>query len=150
MKRLALFIIPLLLCAAQAQAFSKEKEQTAKITVLDGTVTMELAAGGDDFYCIGIQFSDKTANQGCGTYIEIKRRDGSYILRNGGKRYATADAAIEADLKELVLRFYDKKKRGKQVWSAFVKEGGLRQFIDFANEVIDEEFLSSPFNEIYG
>jgi hypothetical protein len=26
----------------------------------------------------------------------------------------------------------------------------LQLFIDFANEIIDDEFLNSPFNEIYG
>ncbi len=150
MKKPAFLLLAVLLFAAQSHAFSTEYEQTATIRVLDGRITMELAAGGDDFYCIGIQFSDGSLNWGCGTYIEIKEREGFFYLYPEGKRYATAAAAIENFLEDLVKRHYDKKKEGKKVWAAFVKEGGLRQFIDFANEIIDEEFLNSPFNDIYG
>ncbi len=150
MKKLAFLALAALLCAAQAQAFSTEQEQTAGISVLDGRVTLELAAGGDDFYCIGIRFSDNSLNRGCGTYIEIKQRDGSFLLYPEGKRYATIDDAIKDFLEDLVRRHYDNKKQGKKVWAAFVKEGGLQQFIDFAGKVIDDEFLNTPFNDIYG
>lgn len=124
---------------------------TKEISVLDGTITLEMSESRGDFQCIGIQFSDKNINSGVGTYIEIKKRNGDYLI--WGEKDSNMNKVIEKYLKnDLFKSFYNKKdkKRGKKVWIAFVKEGGLQSFIDFASEIADEEFLNSPFNEIYG
>ncbi|MCL1969777.1 MAG: hypothetical protein FWF65_09595 [Bacteroidetes bacterium] len=127
---------------------------TKKISVLDGTVTLELSESRGDFHCIGMQFGDKNLNMGFGTYMEIKKRGKFYLMDEWkGKKYANMNDGIKDVLKKHIKEFYDgknRKKRGEEVWPAFVNEGGLQSFIDFANEIIDDEFLNSPFNEIYG
>ncbi|MDR2510955.1 MAG: hypothetical protein LBC89_00500, partial [Bacteroidales bacterium] len=128
--------------------------RTTTITVLDGTFRLELSDKKTDFRCIKMDFVDRELNIGMGSCLEIKKRDGFYITNAWkGKKYTTIDALIKDELKESFKDFYDKKqhkKRGKEAWAAFVSEGGLQLFLDFANEIIDDEFLNSPFNEIYG
>lgn len=147
MKKITLILFTILLASAQVKADSKE------ITVLDGSVVMEMNIGGD-FPCIGIHFSDHNINCGRGTYLEIKRDGDFYLIKvkYDPEKFRTIDKGIEVYLKDLFKRFYADKNRkhGKKVWSAFVKEGGLQLFIDTAKEWIDDEFLDTPFNEIYG
>ena len=127
-----------------------------KISVLDGTITFELSESKGDFHCIGMHFGDKELNMGFGTYMEIKKRGKFYIM--GGwewknKKFTNMSDGIEAVLKEHFRSFYEdeeQEERGKEAWAAFVEEGGLQSFIDFANEIIDDEFLNSPFNDVYG
>ncbi len=124
--------------------------EPVKITILDGTVTLEMDKC-IEFDCIGIQFGDKTLNWGTGTYLEIKKMGEYYVIE--GKKYVTINEAIKAYLKELILDFYDRNtsdRLGKDVWAAFVEEGGLQLFLDTAAEYIDDEFLTSPLNTIYG
>ena len=134
---------------------SKEtpKERTKEIFILDKMVRLEISEGFD-FHCIGMRLSDENLNLGEGTYMEIKKQGNFYFLNHQkDKKYSNMEDGIEDALKELFIDFYNRnhtKKQGKKVWSAFLKEGGLQQFIDFANEIIDENFLNSPFNEIYG
>ena len=122
--------------------------------MLDGTVTFELSESRGDFQCIGMHFSDRELNMGFGTYMEIKKRGEFYLMYQWkGKKYTNMNDGIEDVLKEHFADFYDRheqKERGKKAWAAFVEEGGLQLFIDFVNEIIDDEFLNSPFNEIYG
>lgn len=131
------------------KALSQDKE----ISILDGMVILEMNMGGD-FPCIGIHLSDKNINMGMGTYLEIKRQEDFFLVKvkYEPERYSTIDGAIEEYLKELFLSFYEERDNeyGKKVWAAFVTEGGLQLFIDTAKDYIDEEFLDSPFNEIYG
>ena len=121
-----------------------------EIHMLNGAVVLEMRKG-INFPCIALHFSDENINMGFGTYIEVKERGGLYIV--DGKPYTAINYGIKECLKNHLERFYndyDKKEYGKEVWSAFVEEGGLQLFLDIANGYIDDEFLSSPFNEIYG
>lgn len=105
--------------------------------------------GGVEFPCIGIRFSYE--GYGFATYIEIKRKSGKYVS-NYGKVYDTLDKVLEESLKEEI--FTSLKNNGKdaeKLWNDFVKEGGLKEFIEISKkEIIDEEFLLSPFNDIFG
>lgn len=103
---------------------------------------LEIREGGE-FPCIVHQF------RGSSSYFEIKRRDGKYII--WGKKYDTINEGIEDYLKnDFFKNFYTDEQQWEQVWESFVRDGGLQQAIDFINEIIDDEFLDSPFNEIYG
>ncbi len=152
MKKLAFLFLALLLGMAQVKASDfvgevRNAKEPREIAILNGAVVLEMTEG-DDFPCIGIRLSDSKINMGLGTYLEIKQRGDAYLIE--GRKYATINAGIEAYLKDLFYRFYDNKKYGRTVWSAFVKEGGLRSFMRIADEFIDDEFLHSPLNEIYG
>ena len=119
-------------------------------TVLGEDIELEISEGVD-FPCIGISFGDNNLNMGFGTYMEVKKQGKYYLIED--KKYTNMNKGIEKYLKKLFTDFYEReheKKRGKKVWKAFIKDGGLQKFIDFANEIIDDEFLNSPFNEIYG
>lgn len=151
-------VLPYLICDDDDIAFMEEAEDESsyikEIAILGGEATLEMDCRYIDFPCIGLHFSDRNARKGTGTYLEVKRDGDSYLVEveYERRRFATIDAGIEAFLKDLFERFYEEsdKKYGKKVWKAFVKEGGLRQFIDKAKEHIDDEFLDTPFNEIYG
>ena len=128
------------------------QENFQEITVLDGTVSLKLTISAD-FSHIGLRFTDKNLNRQP-VFVEIKKRGKFYFFDEcGGRKYTNIDDAIKDFLEDLIMRFYDRRedeKRGKEVWAAFLNEGGLQSFIDFANEVIDGEFLNSPFNKTYG
>lgn len=157
MKKVILVLFAVLLGAAQAQASDIEGRitspgQDSEISILDGTVILEVS-GGAEFPCIGLRLRDGNLNMQVGTYMEVKRRDGFYIaeINYKHKRYRDLDNALTNGLKDILLRTYkDDKKYGRKVWKAFVAEGGLQQFLDFSKGIIDDEFLDSPFNEIYG
>jgi|GEM_PF-5272662 len=146
-------IVPFFCGYGQNQIEEIVEERTKEIFILDGTVVMEISEGFD-FPCIGIRLSDKTLNWGLGTYIEIKKRGDIYLMRQwDGKEYTTMQDGIEDELKDIILGFYedkDQEERGLEVWKDFVYEGGLQSFMDFVNEVVDDEFLNSSFNETYG
>jgi hypothetical protein len=152
MKKTTIILSLMLALLSIALSAQETARRTKEISMLDGTVTLEVRKGVD-FPCIGISLNDKTLNTGMGTYIEIKKRGEFYLIEEWkGKKYTNMNDGLTDALKDIFNRFYDgkgQKKRGKKVWSAFVKEGGLQSFIDFANETIDDEFLSSPFNEEY-
>jgi len=98
---------------------------------------------GREFPCIVVQF------RGSSTYFEIKRREGHYII--WGKKYKTINDGVADYLKNDFFKgFFNDKKQLEKVWKTFVKNGGLQQVIDFVNEIIDDEFLDSPFNDTYG
>lgn len=97
---------------------------------------------GWDFPCVVVEF------MGNSTYFEIKRRDGQYMIWE--KKYKTINDGVEDYLKDNFKRFYKDKKQWNKVWEEFVKNGGLQQVIEFVNKIIDDEFLDSPVNEIYG
>lgn len=155
MKKTGIILFALLAFAftAKANGVGSLRERPVEITILGGDATLEMS-GGIEFPCIGIRFSDKQVNAGMGTYLEVKRQGNSYLVKvkYDPKKFSTIDKGIEAYLKELFARFYEEKDKryGKQVWKAFVKEGGLQKFIEVAKENIDDDFLDSPFNEIYG
>jgi len=111
-----------------------------KISILDGRVVVTMERPIGDFICISVNIS------GNNTCLEIKQRGKYYISSSYSKRYRTIDKCIEDYMKECFVNRYDDKK----IWKAFVEEGGLKKFIEIAKEFIDEEFLNSPFNEIYG
>ncbi|MDH6354209.1 hypothetical protein M2132_000536 [Dysgonomonas sp. PH5-45] len=133
---------------------TKAPANSKKISILNGSAVLEMEKSVDEFPCIVLRLADKNIKMSTGTYLEIKRQDGFYLIKvkYDPKRYRTIDKGIEDYLKELFARFYEDKdkKYGKKVWAAFVKEGGLQLFIETAKEYIDDEFLDSPFNEIYG
>ncbi len=155
MKKLAILLLAALLGAAIQAKAARGPEITIR---LDENVVLTLDVGslGDDgeFPCIGIMFSDPDRNWANNTYMEIKRRDGYYYLYEdygyGRKRYASVGDAVKDALEDNITSFYNSKKEGKKVWKAFVKNGSLRKAIEFVNEGIDDEFLDSPFNDIYG
>ena len=110
-----------------------------QIFILNGEVVVTMEKPIGDFICISVNIS------GNNTCMEIKQRGKYYISSSYSKRYRTIDECIEDYMKDRFTSRYDKK-----VWEAFVEEGGLQRFIEIAKEFIDEEFLTSPFNEIYG
>jgi hypothetical protein len=149
-------ILALLSAILQAQAiipiqFTETRQ--IEITVLDGTVILE-ASEGDEFPCIGIRLTDMKLNRQLGTYMEIKKRGEFYLMEEWfGIKYSNINDGIEDFLNDIFMEFYEwhgQEERGEIVWSAFVQEDGLQLFINFVNEVIDDEFLNSPFNEMYG
>ncbi|MDR2835925.1 MAG: hypothetical protein LBV69_07015 [Bacteroidales bacterium] len=150
---LMLALLPAVLQAQKVDTIQIAEANVKEISVLNGTVILEISEGVE-FHCIGIRLNDKNLNMGLGTCIEIKKRGEFYFTDEwSGKKHTNINDAIEGTLKEIFIRFYKgekQKKRGKKVWSAFVKEDGLQLFIDFVNEIIDDEFLNSPFNETYG
>lgn len=103
---------------------------------------LEIREGGE-FPCIVHEL------RGNSSYFEIKRRDGKYLI--WGEEYNTINQGIEDYLKNDLLKgFYTNKEQREQVWESFVRDGSLQKAIDFINEIIDDEFLDSPLNEIYG
>jgi len=146
-------LLPAVLQTQETVSTQTAEARSKEISVLDGTVILEISEG-TDFPCIGMHFGDKNLNRGFGTYMEIKKRGEFYIMYQWkGKEYANMNEGIEDVLKEHFISFYEGQKqeeRGEEVWSAFVNEGGLQSFIDFVNEIIDDGFLNSPFNETYG
>lgn len=110
------------------------------IPLLDGK--LEVREGGE-FPCIVHEL------RGRSSYFEIKRRDEKYVI--WGEKYDTIDEGIEDYFKNDFFKgFYKDEERCRQVWDSFVKDGGLQKVIDFIHEIIDDEFLDSPFNETYG
>ncbi|MCD8030101.1 MAG: hypothetical protein LUF85_04535 [Bacteroides sp.] len=130
-----------------------ERQSPVEITALDGTFVLQMRYR-KDFPWIGIQFHDKHVGMGVGTALEIKRQENFYvvIVKYDPEPFCTIDEGIEAYLKELFRHSYEDEdeEHGEKVWRAFVEEGGLQRFIDTAREWIDDEFLDSPFDEIYG
>ncbi|NDV65533.1 hypothetical protein [Bacteroides sp. 224] len=127
-----------------------------KISILNGITTLEMRKSDDDddFQCIGLQLADSHVNTAMGTYLEIKRKGKYYlaIVEYEEKQFATIDQAIEASLENIFAHYYreNDKEHGEKVWEAFVVEGGLKRFIKTAKEYINDKFLDTPFNEIYG
>ncbi len=126
---------------------NKVSPELREIAILDGTVVLEVSKGVE-FPCIGLRLYDNNINRQLGTYLEIKKRGKYYLIEN--KKYINMNDGIEIYLKDLFEGFYDDKKYGRKVWSAFVEEGGLQLFIEIANDIIDDEFLNSPLNDTYG
>lgn len=154
----AFFALLLVLLSVALQPNKTISAQTAeirsrKIFILDGTVILEISEGVN-FSCIGIRLTDKKLNWQTGTYMEIKKWGKFYLTEEwNGKKYANINAGLEDYLKNIFIDFYNgmgKKGSGRKVWLEFVKDGGLQIFIDFSNKIIDDEFLNSPFNDIYG
>lgn len=103
---------------------------------------LEIKEGGE-FPCI------VHVLRGSSSYFEIKREKNKYVI--WGKKYGSIDKGVEDYLKNDFFKYsYADKKRRKQAWKSFVRDGGLQKTIDFINEIIDDEFLDSPLNEIYG
>lgn len=134
----------------------EEKEEflgPEKIAILDGTVVLTLDKG-TDFPCIGLRLSDRNMNTGLGTYMEIKKSGEFYLMKYKYEltQYSSIDKAVGDYLEDLFTRFYEDRDEnyGKKVWTAFIEEGGLQLFLDIIDKFIDDEFLHSPFNEIYG
>lgn len=130
---------------------NKISSDPKRITILDGTVSLELT-GGANFPCIGLQLADRNIGKALGTYLEIKKGEEFYLMKYKYeiKQYNTINKAVEGYLEDLFKRFCEDKQYGDKVWKAFVQEGGLQLFLQMAEEFMDEEFLTSPFNEIYG
>ncbi|MCC8187666.1 MAG: hypothetical protein LIP08_09220 [Bacteroides sp.] len=130
-----------------------EHPSPVEITALDDTFVLQMRYSRD-YPWIGIQFYDKHFGMGVGTALEIKRQEDFYvvIVKYDPEPFCTIDEGIEAYLKELFRHSYEEedKEHGEKVWRAFVEEGGLQIFIDTAKDWIDDEFLDSPFDEIYG
>lgn len=129
-------------------------DEVYQITFLGGDAVLEISEG-NDFPCIGIRFSDKTINMGMGTYIEIKKQDGFYVAKVPYEleKFETLEQGLKVCIKDIFIRFYERNKdleSGEEVWSEFVESGGLQLFLDQSIIWIDDEFLLTPFNEIYG
>ena len=56
-----------------AGSYELKAHYIKEISVLDGTVALELSESRGDFHCIGMRFNDKELNMGYGTYMEIKK-----------------------------------------------------------------------------
>ena len=158
MKKVTLLLFAFLFGAIQANAQQEQKmkDDASKITILDGAVVLEISSAeiqkSDDFHCMGFHLFDKNISKGLGTCLEMKRKGEFYIveIEYKYKQFRSIEDGIEAYLKDVLKKFHQNKKYSKKVWKAFVKEGGLQSFINISKEYIDEEFLTSPFNEIYG
>lgn len=106
-----------------------------------------------------INITTGVVNSGSGnTYFEI-RREGKFFYNIYGNKFKTLEKALENEIKEIILRrkFFGKiegkndKEKSAKVWERFVKSGNLQEFIRLCKEkIIDEEFLTAPFNDIYG
>ncbi|MDL2243811.1 WG repeat-containing protein, partial [Bacteroidales bacterium OttesenSCG-928-J19] len=114
--------------------------------VIPGTRHILIVTGPSepDFLCIGVGFHHPFGG-GSNTYIEVKRRGGQYLHREGGTRFQTLEQALEDGLKDLFLHFHN-----EEIWERFVEYGGLKIFIEQAKKYIDDNFLDSGWNEIYG
>lgn len=115
---------------------------------------MTLRRTDSDFQCIGIQYSDKYLKMSMGTCLELKREGKYYVveIQYEKKRFKRIDKAIEAYLKDLLTHNYERENRtdGDTIWKRFVKDGGVRKFIEIAKPWMDDEYLDSPWNTIYG
>lgn len=126
---------------------NKRKAKSIKIKLLNAATILE-AEEGEELPCIWLRLFDKKRNTEYGHFFEIRKREEKYIIQ--GKKYHTLNHAVEAYLKRSFESFYSDKSYCRNEWEAFVNEGGLQQFIDFVNELVDDEFLNAPFGEIYG
>lgn len=115
---------------------------------------MTLRRTDSDFKCIGIQYSDKYLNMVVGTCLELKREGKYYVveIQYEKQRFKRIDKAIEAYLKDLLTRNYERENitGGEKIWKRFVKDGGVRKFIEIAKPWMDHEYLDSPWNTTYG
>ena len=103
---------------------------------------LEIAEGWD-FPCIAHKL------RGSSSYFEIKRREGKYVIWD--RKYSTINEGIKDYLQnDLFREFYKDNEQWEMVWEMFVKDGSLQKVIDFINEIIDDDFLDSPYNETYG
>lgn len=115
--------------------------------IIPGTKYILIVSGPSepDFPCIGVGFYYPFSG-GSNTYIEVKRREGYFKHREEGAMFNSAEKALEDGLKELFLhRFGD-----EEIWNRFVEYGGLKIFVEQAMKYIDDEFLDSGWNDIYG
>ena len=125
-----------------------------KITVLNGTVILEMEKFTTPFYGISMRFTDKRINMGSGGYVEIRKVENGYAI--DGKVYSAIEEGLKDYLKDYLERrfknFEDRlgPDRKGTYWRAFVDEGKVRLFIDIINGFIDDEFLNAPFNEEWG
>lgn len=131
----------------EIRAPEKPQTKSIEIKLLSNTVVLE-AKEGEELPCIWLKFTDNKLNTEDGHYFEIRKREDDFFVDE--EKYSTLNKAVEAYLKKSFDDFYDDKTYRQKVWEAFVNEGGLQKFIDFVNEFVDDDFLSAPFNEIYG
>ena len=151
MKKVIVILSVVIFGAMQATSQTNNTPNPREISILDGATVIEVRKSESDFLCIVIRVSDKNVKKSSGGCLEVKKRGEYYMTMADGKRYRSFDKMMSDYWKDDFKRFYrDDKKYGKKVWSAFVKEGGLQLFIDITKEFCDDEFLNSPFDEIYG
>ena len=116
--------------------------ETRRITIPLLDDQLEIREGGE-FPCIVHQL------RGSSSYFEIKRQEGKYIIWD--IKYDSINEGVESYLKNDFFKgSYKDDEQRIQVWESFVRDGGLQKVLDFVNEIIDDEFLESPLNEIYG
>lgn len=127
-----------------------ESKQQKKLIFRTGNVEIEISKG-KEFPCVGLRITDYDRNWGCGTYMELKRREVLYLLSEDDEEmFGSIESAVESYIKHEIIEFYPSKEDGHKIWKTFVRDGGLRWFIKETKKMIDEEFLSSPFNTMYG
>ncbi|MCD7962117.1 MAG: hypothetical protein LUF90_00880 [Rikenellaceae bacterium] len=128
--------------------------EEVQFSVLDGDIKMTLRRTYSDFQCIGFQYSDKYLNMVTATCLELKREGKKYVVEINyeKERFKKIDKAIEAYLKDLLTRNYERENvpDGNKIWKRFVKDGGVRKFIEIVKPWMDDEYLDSPWNTIYG
>lgn len=119
-----------------------DKIESRKITIPLLDEQLEIREGGE-FPCIVHQL------RGRSSYFEIKRQEGKYVIWD--VKYDSINEGVECYLKNDFFKdFYKNDEQREQVWESFVRDGGLQKVLDFVNEIVDDEFLDSPLNEIYG
>jgi hypothetical protein len=109
-----------------------------KITVRNGTISLEMEKFIVPFYGISMRISDKNTNRGSGGYIEIRKVKDGYVYSN--EVYSTIEEALKNCLEDYLDEY----------WKVFVEEGKVQLLIETINSFIDDEFLTAPFNDKWG
>lgn len=108
-------------------------------------------SGGGNYPCIGIRITRTRNKGGLATYIEIKKQ-GKNFIDVYENQYKSVEEALEKTLKGIVWDYYHShQENADEIWNNFIKDGNLKKFIDTCKkEIIDRDFLESPFNDLYG
>lgn len=158
---------------AQTMDEYDDRFKPVKISVFDGTVTLEMKKSVTPFYCIGLRFTDMYINRGSGSYVEIRQRGAMYIIDN--REYDDLDIGLQDFFKTYLeheatisKEYFDENTNSSRgnfagknqletlyddvdvYWNEFLKEDKVQEFINLVKERIDEEFLIAPFNEEWG
>ncbi|MCL2329318.1 MAG: hypothetical protein FWC39_12505 [Bacteroidetes bacterium] len=174
MKKLLTIICTAIFCTTTLHAQTDtDLLSPVKISIFDGTVTLEMKKSVTPFHSIGLRFTDMYINRGSGSYVEIRQRGAIYIIAD--REYEDLEIGLQDFLKtyledeaKLSKEYFDEGTNSSReyfsrqnlpetfyddidvYWNEFLEEDKVQEFINLIKERIDEESLIAPFNEEWG
>ena len=125
------------------------------ISTSDGIAVLELRKFVEPYHGIAVRW------RGNSSILEIRRIDGYYLVSprwDNVMKYATLEEGLTEWLKDY-LEWKDARTRARTrneslpqgfYWNLFEQENKIQLIIDTIKELVDDESLNAPFNNIYG